>query len=113
MQFCITVRQRVNLTLVDQHQILDTVDEVEFVLEQCIEESDDFLELDRRLISLRLCYIQVTHLINTGVLISNLIDPNLSELQHCLSQLCVEYETKMLTKSMGRPRKIINFALVS
>ena len=93
--------------MVDQHQILDTVDEVEFVLEQCIEENDDFLDLDRQLISLRLCYI---HLINTGVLISNLIDPNLSDLQHCLSQLCMEYET---TKIMGRPRKIINFALVS
>ena len=84
-------------------------------------ESEDLPQLDRSLTSLRYCSLNVRSLV-TRQLDDELIDEasflDLRELHDCLELLCVEYEAKILRRlflnpmQFGRPRKIINIALV-
>ena len=103
------------------------------VLSECMQYSDseDLSVLDRILLSLRSSTSRVGDILDEILVtgqrqMQDGIVANLRQLSLCLSELCVHYETKLLLRmsrnsvestvvpySMsGRPRRIINLALV-
>lgn len=110
------------------------LDSVASVLSECMQYSgnEDLSDLDRILLSLRSSSSHVGDLLDE-ILVTRQrqahdgVVAKLQQLRVCLSELCIQYETRLLvrisqnpiqTRSVvwysgsGRPRKIINFALV-
>ena len=115
-------------------QCLDIVDSVASVLSECMQYSgnEDLSDMDMILLSLRSSSSHVGNLLDE-ILVTRQRQmqdddvANLMQLRICLSELCLQYETKLLFRLSqnpthsrvvvpysvsGRPRRIINFALV-
>ena len=101
------------------------VDTVSSVISVCTQHSgsEHLSDLDMILTSLMASSSQVGTLLDE-ILVTRQREveddalTNLRQLHRCLNQLCLEYETKLLTRMAiypeprGRPKKIINLALV-
>ena len=138
------VRHRCSSSMMDDVFIIDLLGRVSSssiidtsnasVLSECMQYSgnEDLSDLDRILLSLRSSSFHVGDLLDE-ILVTRQrqahdgVVAKLQQLRLCLSELCVQYETRLLfrifqnpiqTRSLaqysgsGQPRRIINFALV-
>ena len=103
------------------------VDRVRDVLSECVLHSttSDVGVLDRIVVSLSQCSVDIGDLLNDSVVNGGDEEPSieLRQLHICVNELLVEWETKLFRHenrmgvasnvSLGRPRNIINVPLVS
>ena len=97
---------------------LSLVDRISAVLSQCMNLEENDQELDNIILQLRLSLAEIGELLDRVLLTNELhlessIVQQLQELQSCLNQLCVQYETRVLLcqsdrTTPGRPKKIVN-----